>query len=54
MYRKMLRIPRAAHPSNKSIIDGLKIDTRLLTKINRNRVKYFGHVVRPQIQSKEQ
>lgn len=47
-YRRMLRIPWTAKRTNKSILDQLKITTRLSTICYRRVLSYFGHIARRQ------
>jgi hypothetical protein len=44
----MLRIPWVARRTNESILEELQIETRerLLSKIERGIIKFFGHIIR--------
>jgi len=44
----MLRIPWIARRTNESIIEqlGIQNEERLLHRINKGRMKFFGHVIR--------
>lgn len=46
VYRRILRIPWTAHRTNESVLQELNINTRLSTIINRNILRYFGHITR--------
>lgn len=46
VYRRILRIPWTARRTNESVLQELSIDTRLITNINRNILRYFGHISR--------
>ena len=46
-YRKILRIPWTAKRTNESVLKDLEIeDYELLQKIKKQKLSYFGHVVR--------
>ena len=46
VYRRLRRIPWTAHRTNISIIEELKIETRLVTRLNQSILRYFGHITR--------
>ena len=45
-WRRVLRIPWTAKRTNKSVLEGIKPDTPLESKIQRQKLRYFGHVIR--------
>ena len=47
-WRRMLRIPWTAKRTNKSILDQLKVTTRLSTICYQRVLSYFGHIARRQ------
>jgi len=42
----MLRIPWIAKRTNESILNQLKVMERLVAKINKMYLKYFGHIAK--------
>ena len=46
VYRRILRVSWMEHRTNISILQELKVENRLLQKINHAYLQYFGHIVR--------
>ena len=45
-WRRLLRIPWTARRTNKSVIEEIKATNPLETLINKQRLSYFGHIMR--------